>query len=98
MLPEGIRLEASLGYWLAEPYWHQGIMAEAVQALLEHGRRNLGLSRVWADYFEGNEASHSVMRRAGFHFHHIEKNRYVELLGEERTTIYQVLDLKLLPE
>ena len=94
MLPEGICLEAALGYWLAEPHWHQGIMAEAVQAVLDHGRRDLGLSRVWADYFEGNEASRRVMDRAGFHFHHIEKNRYVELLGEERTAIYQVLDLR----
>ena len=91
-LPEGLNIEAELGYWLAEPYWHQGIMAEAAAAVLEHGRRDLGLQRIWADYYEGNEASRKVIERAGFHFHHIDRHRVLELLGEERTSYVNVLE------
>lgn len=91
-LPEGLHTEAELGYWLAKPWWHQGIMAEAVQAVLEHGRRDLGLKRVWADYYEGNEASKKVMERAGFSYHHTDRHRILELLGEERTSYVNVLE------
>ena len=91
-LPEGLQLEADLGYWLAEPFWHRGIMSEAANAVLEHGREHLGLARVWADYYEGNEASRKVMERAGFHFHHVDRHKVVELLGEERTSYVNVLE------
>jgi RimJ/RimL family protein N-acetyltransferase len=87
---QGLRVEAALGYWLAEPYWHQGIMTEAAEAVLSHARRDLGIRRVWADYYEGNDPSRKVMERLGFHFHHIEKDRYIELLGERRTAVVQV--------
>lgn len=91
-LPEGLQTEAALGYWLAEPFWHRGIMTEAVQAVLEHGRKDLGLSRVWADYYEGNAPSQRVMERAGFTFHHIDRHRVLELLGEERTSYVCLLE------
>ena len=91
-LPAGLQIEAELGYWLAEPYWHRGIMTEAAQAVLEHGRKHLSLARVWADYYEGNEASRQVMERLGFHFHHMDRHRVVELLGEERTSCVNVLE------
>ena len=91
--PEGMHAEAALGYWLAEPFWHQGIMTEAAEALLAHAKKDLAIPRVWADYYEGNEASAQVMKRLGFHFHHIEENRYIEALGERRTAVVQVLNL-----
>ncbi|MBP3873004.1 MAG: GNAT family N-acetyltransferase, partial [Lachnospiraceae bacterium] len=92
-IPEGYSVEAALGYWLAEPYWHRGIMTEAAGAVLEHARKDLGMRRVWADYYEGNEPSAKVMKRLGFHFHHIEEDRYVEALKEKRTAIVQVMEL-----
>ena len=67
-------------------------MSEAANAVLEHGREHLGLARVWADYYEGNEASRKVMERAGFHFHHVDRHKVVELLGEERTSYVNVLE------
>ena len=68
-------------------------MTEAAEILLAHARRDLGIRRVWADYYEGNEASCNVMKRLGFHFHHIEKDRYVEALRERRTAIVYGKDL-----
>ena len=90
---DGCRIECDLGYWLAEPFWHQGIMTEAAEALLAHAWNDLGIRRVWADYYEGNEASCAVMKRLGFHFHHIEEDRYIPALHEKRTAIVQVVEL-----
>ena len=87
------RVEAALGYWLAEPFQHQGIMTEAVEALLAHAQRDLGIRRVWADYYEGNDKSCNVMKRLGLHFHHVEKDRYLEALKERRTAIVYVKDI-----
>lgn len=92
-LPSGVCVEAALGYWLAEPYWGKGIMHEAAEALLLHAKRDLGLRRVWADYYEGNDNSRKVMERLGLHYHHIEKDRYVEAMKERRTAIVYVTDL-----
>jgi RimJ/RimL family protein N-acetyltransferase len=92
-LPSGVCVEAALGYWLAEPYQGKGIMHEAAEALLLHAKRDLGLRRVWADYYEGNDNSRKVMERLGFHYHHIEKDRYVEAMKERRTAIVYVTDL-----
>ncbi len=87
---DGILVEAELGYWLAEPFWHQGIMTQAARCVLEHAYKDLGICRIWADYYEGNEASKRVMQRLGFHFHHVEEGRYVAPLGEKRTAIVYV--------
>lgn len=89
---QSLRVEADLGYWLAEPYWHQGIMTEAAAAVLAHARRDLGMRRVWADYYQGNDASCRVMQRLGFRFHHIEENRYIPALNERRTAIVYLSD------
>lgn len=92
-LPDGCRIEAELGYWLAEPFWHQGIMTEAAGAVLAHAKRDLGMRRVWADYYEGNDASRCVMERLGMHFHHTEPDRYVAPLREKRNATVYVKEL-----
>ena len=90
--PNGMRVEAALGYWLAGPYQHQGIMTEAAGAVLAHAWRDLGIRRVWADYYEGNDPSRRVMERLGCHFHHIETDRYLPALNEKRTAIVYVIE------
>lgn len=86
-----IRFEAELGYWLGEPFQGNGLMTEACRAVLEHGFTDLGLSRIWCCYFAGNEKSATVQRRLGFHFHHTDENKKVELLGEVREEIVNVM-------
>ena len=90
--PGGLKVEAALGYWLAEPYRHQGIMTEAAGAVLAHAWRDLGIRRVWADYYEGNDPSRRVMERLGCHFHHIETDRYLPALNERRTAVVYVIE------
>jgi len=57
---------AVLGYDLARPYWRQGLMSEAVTAVLRLGFEQAALHRVEAFVMTGNAASAAVLTRAGF--------------------------------
>jgi len=60
------RFTAELGYWLAEPFWGQGIMTRAVQAMVEFAFAELKLHRVRAEPYAANPASARVLEKAGF--------------------------------
>jgi [ribosomal protein S5]-alanine N-acetyltransferase len=56
---------AEMGYWLAEPFWGQGIMTEAAQAMLDFGFRQLELHKIFATHFIDNPGSGKVLRNIG---------------------------------
>lgn len=56
----------SVGYWLAPPYWRQGIMKEALFAVLAHGFDNLGVLKFEADVFVDNVASAALLESLHF--------------------------------
>lgn len=56
---------AEVGYSLSRAYWNQGIMTEALRAVLEFGFRKLNLNRIEAQHEFDNPASGHVMRNAG---------------------------------
>ena len=56
---------AEVGYWLAEPFWGQGLMTEATQSLLKYGFEQLGLNKVTSSHFEINPASGKVLTKSG---------------------------------
>ena len=55
-----------IGYELHNGYWRQGIMREAVAALLQFCFDRLDAHRVEANVTVGNEASAALLRRLGF--------------------------------
>ena len=57
---------AFLGYWLAENYWHKGIMSEAVSRILEFGFNEIGLRRINATVAIVNNASNKLLTKMGF--------------------------------
>lgn len=57
---------AEIGFDLAPAYWRQGIMSEAVQAVLAYGFENMQLNRVQAHALPGNAASLGLLTRLGF--------------------------------
>ena len=79
--------EAELGYWLGAPWWGQGIVPEAARELLRHAFEDLGLSKVWCCYYEGNEKSRRVQEKLGFRYQKTVENMPLPLLGETRTDI-----------
>jgi RimJ/RimL family protein N-acetyltransferase len=56
----------SIGYELARPYWRQGIMTEALEAILEFGFREIGLNRIQAVVMPGNVGSEKLLGKLGF--------------------------------
>lgn len=55
-----------LGYWIAEPYWGQGLVAEACRAVLDLTFAEYAPERIQARVIEGNDASARVLAKLGF--------------------------------
>ena len=60
------RFTAEMGYWIAEPYWGRGIVTRAIVAMTRWGFEELGLHRIHADVFSGNDASIRALEKAGY--------------------------------
>lgn len=58
--------QCEVGYWIAKPYWNQGICTEAMRAVVDFCFNAKGFSVLWGDYFPENPASGRVMEKCGF--------------------------------
>ena len=77
--------ECELGYWLGKPFWGQGIMPEAVKEILRHAFEEIGMTKVWVGYYEGNSKSKRVQEKAGFRYQWKSEGVDVPLMHEKRT-------------
>lgn len=77
--------ECELGYWLGKPFWGKGIMSEAAAELIRHGFADLGMTKIWCGYYEGNEKSKRVQEKLGFCYQGSKEGVTVPLLHEKRT-------------
>lgn len=68
----------SVGYDLARAYWGQGIMTEAVHAVIQFGFERMALNRIEADASVENEASIRILEKLGFQREGIEREQYFE--------------------
>lgn len=57
---------AELGYWIAEPYWGQGIATFAIQQIVEFAFNTFDINRLFARPFGSNLASQKVLEKTGF--------------------------------
>ncbi|MCY2989613.1 MAG: GNAT family protein [Planctomycetota bacterium] len=57
---------AQIGYWLAKPYWSQGIMTAVVGKACEHAFTQWKLVRITAYVFYVNVTSARVLEKNGF--------------------------------
>ncbi len=58
--------DAELGYWIAKPYWNQGLCTEALHTMIDWCFNGKGFRTLWCDFFEDNPASGRVMVKCGF--------------------------------
>ena len=58
--------ECELGYWLGKPYWGQGIMPEAVKAVIDYLFNDLDLDFLTCGYYDFNAQSKRVQEKCGF--------------------------------
>ena len=69
---------AEIGYELHADYWRQGIMHEALGAVMRFCFEGLGLRRLEADVVEGNAASAALLKKAGFTLEGIWRERVIK--------------------
>jgi ribosomal-protein-alanine N-acetyltransferase len=77
----GVTQCCALGYWVGERFSRQGHMFDAVRALIPFIFRTLGLHRIEAACLPSNEASKSLLMKAGFRQEGIAQ-RYLQINGE----------------
>jgi RimJ/RimL family protein N-acetyltransferase len=58
--------EPLCGYWIARPYWNQGICTEALNLMLDHIRETTDIPSLISGHFVDNPASGRVMEKCGF--------------------------------
>ncbi|MFH1059256.1 MAG: GNAT family protein [Pseudomonadota bacterium] len=57
---------AEIGFDLARPWWGQGLMREALMAVIPAAHAGLKLNRIWAVVHLDNQRSLSTLHRLGF--------------------------------
>jgi ribosomal-protein-alanine N-acetyltransferase len=57
---------AETGYELARAHWRQGMMSEALRAIISFGFAEMGLGRIEAVVDDTNEPSKALLRKLGF--------------------------------
>jgi ribosomal-protein-alanine N-acetyltransferase len=60
------RLNAELGYWLAEPYWGKGIISNAINKIVAYTFEHTEIERIFARPFGTNIASQKVLEKNNF--------------------------------
>ena len=60
------RKNAELGYWLAEPFWGQGIISRAIKEVVHFAFTTYDIDRVFARPFGENIPSQKVLERNHF--------------------------------
>ncbi len=67
LLQDIYKMNVELGYWIAEPFWGQGIASEAVRLMSLYIFENFAINRIVAEVFEYNKASMRVLEKNGYH-------------------------------
>ena len=55
-----------LGYWLAEPFWGNGITTKAVTQMVTYGFESWDVNRIFARPYGPNKGSQRVLEKCGF--------------------------------
>ena len=72
------RKSIEIGYFIGEAFWSKGIATKAVAILLKHIEANFDVNRIYAEVFEHNKASMTVLRKNGFYLEGIRKHAVIK--------------------
>lgn len=67
------RMNVELGYWIAEPFWGQGIATIAVGLMTEYVFSTFTINRIVAEVFEYNKASMRVLEKNGYYLESVRR-------------------------
>ena len=79
-----------IGYVLAKDYWGQGLMSEAVKAVIKYCFNDLKMAHLTVGHFVDNSRSKRVIEKSGFNyaFNHM----YTTRMGTQRDTRAYILN------
>lgn len=60
------RMNAEMGYWVAEEHWGKGYATEAIKKMLVYGFDNFEFTRIFARPYGHNIASQKILEKNGF--------------------------------
>ncbi|NRA99762.1 MAG: GNAT family N-acetyltransferase [Rhodobacteraceae bacterium] len=78
--------DATLGYWIGEPYTRQGYMREAILGIVHYAFDSLDLSRISAACLPENAASRGVLEKTGFKYEGVAQS-YLQINGRWRNHV-----------
>lgn len=70
-----MRKNAELGYWLAEPFWGNGIITAAIKQTVAYGFKTFDINRIYARPY-GNLASQRVLEKQALHWKHTSRGTF----------------------
>jgi [ribosomal protein S5]-alanine N-acetyltransferase len=88
---------AQVGYDLAHADWGQGIMPEALHAVIRFGWERMGLNRIEADCSADNAASIRVLEKVGFRPEGRQRDQYYEEDGYHDLLLWGLLKREYVP-
>ena len=65
------RLSAEIGYFIAEPFWGNGIASKAIKLMTDYTFKNFNIVRIEAGVFAFNKSSMRVLEKNDFHLESI---------------------------
>jgi RimJ/RimL family protein N-acetyltransferase len=77
---------AEVGFLFAMRHWGKGYAREAMEAVIAHAFGAMGLSRLWARFHAGNQASQRLLEKLGFVYEGTLR-RHIQRDGERRDCI-----------
>lgn len=60
------RMNAEIGYWLAESFWGRGIIVSAIRQVVPIAFETYAINRLFATVFGANSSSQKALEKAGF--------------------------------
>lgn len=72
------RLNAEIGYFIAEPFWGKGLATEAIERMTQYAFDNFNIIRIVAGVFEFNKASMRALEKNGYYLESIRKNAVIK--------------------
>ena len=82
---------AEIGYCIGKPWWGQGIMTEALAAIMGYLFDEVGMQRIEAGYDPNNPASGAVMRKCGLKYEGTFRRRIRSNRGITDVAWYSIL-------
>lgn len=90
MHPDDKEESVELAYELGKAWWNQGLMTEAVRAVIDFFFDDVGMQQIYASHSSDNPASGKVMQKAGMKYQTVHEKNMKDNHGVSDEVVYAV--------